>query len=622
MSAVAGCCWFDDRPACADDLSASTAAARHRSRAPFRIRCAGPVAIAYAADAPGDGQPFHDASTRTTLIVDGRIDNIAELADALGPAERSTSAVVLAAWHRWGLEAGAHLLGDFIIVASDEVARRVVCIRDPMGQRPLFYGTSPRAVVFGSETQQVVRHLATVSGRVPALNEGMVGEYLAGDPATVSETLWGDVHRLPPAHTLEITAGGATARRYWDFDPGARVRHARDEEYAEHFREVFTRAVECRVRDAGQAGVFLSGGIDSSSVAGVAQSIGAAAARAPIHAFTLAFPGRPCDETVYSQAVADMWRLPATRVDAVPPAREELVRLTSRYLDVPAHPNSLAADPLRARAAADGVRVVLTGVGGDDFFTGDPSSPSELLRKGRVLAWSRALVSPLLSDRARGLLRPVFGARPPRHRWIRPAFAARHALAERLRSCLPLPFPTREQQESHRAASSLVQILGDEMEDRAAHAAGIDQRHPFYDRRVAELGLALPSSQRSDAGTIKVVIRRALGRYLPPSVASRTTLADKAEFSSTYVEALEAVGGRAAFACLRSEEAGWVDGRVIRQMYQDMIHLYSRGDVAYIALVGPLWSVAAVELWLGAVSAVSCDSDSRELVSIETGGVP
>ena len=68
----------------------------------------------------------------------------------------------------------------------------------------------------------------------------MVAEYLTADPATVGETLWRGVYRLPPAHSLAITPDGATVRRYWDFDPGARVRYARDVEYADHFREIFT----------------------------------------------------------------------------------------------------------------------------------------------------------------------------------------------------------------------------------------------------------------------------------------------------------------------------------------------------------------------------------------------
>ena len=181
-----------------------------------------------------------------------------------------------------------------------------------------------------------------------------------------------------------------------------------------------------------------------------------------------------------------------------------------------------------------------------------------------MIGWGRAIVGSFLSERARATLRPVLGARPVRRPWIQPVFAARANLEDRLRRRADLPFPTREQQNIHRGVTSLVQILGDELEERAASAAGVDQRCPSDDRRVAEFGLALPSSQGSRGQAIKIVLRHALGDYLPPLVAARTSLADKAEFSSTYVEALEAVCGRQAFVRLRSEEAGWVDGRVVR----------------------------------------------------------
>ena len=142
---------------------------------------------------------------------------------------------------------------------------------------------APRGVVFGSEIQQVVRHPAIRAEP----NEAMIAEYLTGNPETVTETLWSGVERLAPAHALEITADGARARRYWDFDPGARIRYARDEEYAEHFREIFLRAVECRVRDEDAVGVMLSGGIDSSAIAGAAQAMSMAngsGAAARVHA--------------------------------------------------------------------------------------------------------------------------------------------------------------------------------------------------------------------------------------------------------------------------------------------------------------------------------------------------
>jgi asparagine synthase (glutamine-hydrolysing) len=494
---------------------------------------------------------------------------------------------VLAAWQRWGIDAGVHLLGDFLIVVSDERNRRVVCIRDPMGQRPLFYRSSPTVVIFGSEQQQVVRHSAFAGDRT--FNEAMVAEYLTGDPQTITETLWAGVRRLPPAHALEVVQGSVVARRYWDFDRGARIEYSSGEEYAEHFRDVFTRSVACRLDRQGAVGVLLSGGIDSSSVAAVAQSLLGAAGREPLKALTVAFPGRPCDETIYAQAVADRWQLPVIRTDAAAPKRDDVIALAARHLDVPPFPNSMAADPLRARAASRGVKILLTGVGGDDFFAGTVGSLAGVMRQ-RLGSLRRAL-------------QRTWAPQPAGQPWICEEFARRVELTERTRSTDGGWF-RREQDDMYEAATSLVQVLGDEMEDRAAQASGVVQRHPFYDRRVAEFGFGLPPQQRSDGVTTKIVIRRALAGYLPALVATRR---DKAEFALTYADALDSIVGRGPFPRLAVEEAGWVDGPAVRQMYERMIQLYTRGDEAYIPLVGPLWSVIALELWLEVVNAAGFD---------------
>jgi len=271
-------------------------------------------------------------------------------------------------------------------------------------------------------------------------------------------------------------------------------------------------------------------------------------------------------------------------------------------------------DPLRRRAAAE-VDVVLTGYGGDDWFTGSPLHTADLLREGRVLAAARqyrhdvalpgrgftragllrAAVAPVLPRAARAVLRPVAGSRRPSYDWIRPEFAARVGLTDRLRRPAARAWRTLVQGEIHKVANSPQQLVGDEREDRAAAAAGIDQRHPFNDRRLAEFGFALPESQRWAGGQTKVVMRRALKTVLPASVLARN---DKAEFSSTLVDTIEGLGGRAFFSRLRVAETGWVDDRVIQRIYDEMAGLYRRGDESYIPLADAVWSVAAVELWL------------------------
>jgi asparagine synthase (glutamine-hydrolysing) len=383
--------------------------------------------------------------------------------------------------------------------------------------------------------------------------------------------------------------GGVSVRRYWNCNRRARLDYDKDDDYAEHFRDVFTRAVACRLTST--TGVLLSGGIDSSAVAGVAQSLHAAAGKGPLNAFTVVFRRRECDETSYSNAVVRKWGLTSTRLEAQAPDRAEIEADIARSFDWPAYPNGLAANTLRRRAASMGIDRLLTGFGGDDFYTG--VEVDDVRRGFRRLAHLAAGARRLIRT-----LRASVGGRSSRQPWIRQEFARRVDLADRLSLSPVVSFPTREQEDMYRAATGLVQVLGDEMEERAASAIGLMQRHPFYDRRVAEFGLALPPQQRFDGTHTKAVIRRALADVLPGEVAGRR---DKAEFSATYVDALASINAAAIFSRLRSEEAGWVDGDVIRDMYQRMIQLYSRHDDAYIALVEPLWSVAALELWLAGV---------------------
>jgi asparagine synthase (glutamine-hydrolysing) len=603
VSAVAGCYWFDQRPAVRDDLRVPTSAATHRVRGPWRFWHGGPVALAYGADHERNGpQPFHDQALRATVVVDGRIDNLPDIAHALDVDPKSpVCAVLLAAYRRWGIDAAARTLGDFIVVIYDETDRRLVCLRDPMGQRPLFYGVGPHGIVLGSEMQQVVRHPAIPTD----VNEGAIAEYLTYTPVTMAETLWRHVHRLPPAHALEIANRDIHVRRFWDFDPDAAGRPMTAAEYDEELRALVASTTSCRVRDDDQVGVLLSGGIDSSIVAGLAQARRVESARSPVHAFSVAFPGLACDESPYVDTVVEKWNLPVTRANVTIPSQALLHREVDRYLDLPIYPNSLVTDPLRRAAEAIGIRVMLTGCGGDEFFAGNPHYPMDLVRQGDLIGGARAFVRPFLSDRLRHVLKPVFGAKPLTYPWIRPELAQRVALDDRTRPAAAPLFHDDEQRELHGMVTALLQVLGSEIDERAAQACGLEPACPLFDRRVAEFGLALPSTERWRGREQKVLLKRALAAFLPPSVAARN---DKAEFSSTYVETLQAFGGRALFTNLRSNDAGWVTGTEIVSMYDRMIDLYSRGDGAYIALMGPLFVVAGLDMWLERIGAVQQES--------------
>lgn len=600
MSAVAGCFWFDGRIARTTDLAAATRSAAHRSRAPFSFLALGPAVIASS----GRDGAFSAPDLQLAVVVDGRIDECLR-----GARRPSDAAAILEAYSRHGLDAGQHLIGDYAFAVWDARAARLVCVRDAMGQRPLFYGVAEHCLVFGSEPQQVRLHPG-VSAKV---NEAMVAEYLSGQPATVGETLWQGVRRLPPAHALIADARGVRLHRFWDLSAYSGDSTHRGASGSEHLRELFTTAVACRVRDARKVGVFLSGGIDSSCVAGMAQRLAEAGQSAPVTALSMTFPHSPCDETRFIEEVVSTAGIDVETMDVAPVSVAEVRAEVERHLDAPSYPNGLVLDPLRRRAAALGFDVVLTGYGGDEWFGGRVRSSVELIRSRRYLAGLTALgreqragskVSPIGFVRAvvasvlpaavlRGIRRRRRSRRP--FEWIRPDFAARVSLNERLASTSPPAFEAPEQRRIYEVTQSAVQAIADEAEDRCAHVAGIDQRHPFCDRRIAEYGFSLPAAHRTSDTRSKIALRRTFRDLLPRAVFERT---DKAEFSSTFVEALEHLGGTRLFDHLASEEAGWVDGRVLRDRYARMIDLYRAGSEAYIPWSEGLWEVTGLEMWL------------------------
>jgi asparagine synthase (glutamine-hydrolysing) len=587
--------------------------AAHRGAQAAVTWSSGPATLGYRASVGRTGvpqAPFATDPGGNAIVFDGRLDNRDDLRGALAMDSLATdAALALTAYAKWSEAAPARMLGDFAFAVWDAARGRLVCARDVFGQRPLFYACGAGATAVASEPQQLLAHPDVRAD----VNEGAIAEYLSCTAITMEETVWSGVTRLPPAHAVVVSGAGVRRFRYWDFDPDARIEYTRVEEYAEQFRDLFRTAVACRTDGAASVGVFLSGGLDSSGIAGTAQMLARERGAAPVRAYSLTFPGRDLDETPYIDAVVRQWGLPSMRQDARSATREEIERDVARYRDLPAYPNGSVFDPLRRRAAPE-VDVVLTGVGGDDWFTGSPLHTADLLREGRLVAAARqychdvtlpgrmytrtgllrTAIAPLLPRAARAVLRPFVGARRRSYDWIRPEVAARVGLSDRLRWPPARACRSLVQTGLHLLANSLTQVTGYELEDRAAAAAGLEQRHPFNDRRLAEFGFALPESQRWAGAETKVVMRRALEGVLPAAVGRRN---DKAEFTSTLVDTLEALGGRPFLSGLSAVDAGWVDGAVLHRLYDEMVGLYRRADESYIPLADALWSVAAVELW-------------------------
>ena len=260
---------------------------------------------------------------------------------------------------------------------------------------------------------------------------------------------------------------------------------------------------------------------------------------------------------------------------------------------------------------------MLTGVWGNAFLEGSVEHLADLLRSFRLAETLRCARAwgPLLGGTSsasvvfNGGVRPLVPAKLRRaigslvRRRIVPsfvpsAFARRAALRDRLRAPEWVPsYPTFAQRGVCRAALSAWNIHASEIMERGGLHHGIEERHPFTDRRLVELCLALPESQRWRGRTLKWVEREAMSGLVPESVRMKT---DQPELSFLHMDALAAAGGEHAFERLRLAEQGWVDAPRARTLYRRAVELYARRDPRYAELVGPLWTIHGLELWLQA----------------------
>ena len=633
MSGIAGIYNLDGRPVDPTLLHRMTNAIAHRGPDGIHHWIDGSVGLGHCMlqttpESLYEKQPVKDETGQLCLTLDGRVDNRDDLKaslEAKGARLRddTDAELVLKAYEVWGEMSPEKILGDFAYVIWDGRNRLLFCARDMFGLKPLYYYFSGSTFRFGSELPVIF-----ADPNVPREpNEGMIGEYLAWSVASQDQTLYQKVFRLPPSHALIIQSGQLSTNCYWNIDLTHQVRYRTDEEYAEHFFEIFKESVCCRLRSHGSAGAHLSGGLDSSSVVSMAQWLfreGVVTDRG-FETFSLVFPGHPCDESTYINDVVAKWEL---RSNTTEPAKLDVTYYEEqvlRYQDFPDFPNGGALQhSLMEQVHAKRIRVLLTGAGGDQWLTGSQSHHADFLRDLKILAalkqargdrlvavsmgetppsylslFFKSGVWPLLPTRfQRGVRRILHKGQFLTPTWLNPQFVQLIKLSERLSKPMVKtnPFASHAQAMLAYPITSGWHSMATEIGERTNARFGIEERHPYYDRRVVEFALAIPEEQRWRYDEIKFVLRQAMRNLLPESIRQRRS---KADFTHLYSAALGsvAIGNEKAFEKLAIASLGWVSAEELRLMYQRMGRLYSHGDQGYWSYIWPLWMSFAVDLW-------------------------
>ncbi len=441
--------------------------------------------------------PATDKAGRLALIANGEIYNYIELRqqmDDIAYATGSDCESMLYLYREHGLDFAEHLRGMYAVAIHDPDDGALVLARDPFGIKPLYYGVAEDGFVFASEPQALL-----AAGLVtPTVDATRRDELLALQFTTGAETIFPGVYRVLPGETLIIRKGRIDQSAHLSaLPPGGPLKISRSEAL-NSFDRIITDAVNVHQRSDVPYGMFLSGGIDSSVILAVMRRLNPA----PVHALTAGFPGTGVhDEREHARNVAracgaeheeitvtedDFWReLPAIAAAMDDPAAD--------YAVVPSY-------MLARQARKSGLKVVLSGEGGDELFAGYGRYRRQIrpaLFGGRRMRHQAILAGTgVLRDEAIGWRNGIAAAETEARLYGRNALQA--AQATDIADWLP---------------NDLLTKL-----DRCLMAHGVEGRVPFLDPHVADFAFRLPNKLKVHHRNGKWLLRKWLETALPESL--------------------------------------------------------------------------------------------------------
>jgi asparagine synthase (glutamine-hydrolysing) len=336
----------------------------------------------------GDADPRRVERSNCIVVFDGVLSDRQDLVRSVrqaGIPDRDT-ALVATSYEVLGPEVLSRLRGTFALIVWDRRRQRLICARDQLGSQPLFYAEQPDGILLSSSLQRLLSHPAVSR----ELNRPALVDHLCHRWPDAGETHFAAIRRVPVAHVLIWRGGRLEIEPYWELStPEAWI----DDDELDEFDGLFERAVR-RQLSLGTAGIFLSGGFDSVSIAAVAADVAQRRGDPIPRALSLAFPHPDCDEAEIQKSVAAKLGIPQTLMgfdEAVGPAGLIGAGMElSAGLPLPlVNPWRPAYMRLGEDARQHGCTVLLTGAGGDEWLTVNPFYMADLLRRGNLLGASR-----------------------------------------------------------------------------------------------------------------------------------------------------------------------------------------------------------------------------------------
>lgn len=474
----------------------------------------------------GGHQPYFDEARKIAGVFNGLIYNYKEVKAELAAAGETfrtdcDTEVLFKAYARWGEACFAKFNGTWAVALYDFEQREVILSRDRLGKKPIYFYRDRQAFYFASEIKAILQ-AREAEVRV---NERAVLDYLTGGFRDLSRsTFYEGIESLPPASVLRINARGETvSKKYWELQTQRNhgLASASPNEVAKELRRILEDAVRIRLRADVPLGIELSGGLDSSSIAGLASSAHAQ----PLSCFTVEYPQTQWNEEPFAREVATHFRMNYNVVRSPEQWFWSDVNEFVGLHEEPFHSPNLHTQQAVWRLMHNaGIRVILYGAGGDEVFAGYRKEYfyrhlRDLLKRGEMSAFIKnftrfsELSAPELVAKAWQQFFPKANGN------VAPVPSLLKNGLTKLPVFAPNGSTTEEQLYLNMTELKMPYWLLSN--DKNSLAIPVEVRAPLLDYRLVEFAFNLPVNLLIRDGWLKWILRQAVNDLLPPTITWR-----------------------------------------------------------------------------------------------------
>jgi asparagine synthase (glutamine-hydrolysing) len=571
-------------------------------------------------------QPMFSADKSLVIVFNGEIYNHTELRRQLEKEDykfntRCDTEVILQLYAKYGKECVKKLNGMFAFCIYDIKQKKLLLARDRMGQKPLCYYHKGKQLIFCS----VLRGLKQNPDVPREYNYQGIHDYLSLQYIPSPYTIYKKVFKLPPAHLMEfdIDAGTTRLEAYWsvDFSSAIKTKKLTFSNAQTQLRELLTAAVRRRLMADVPYGAFLSGGVDSSIIAGIMMKL----CDHSVKAFTIGFNEESYDERAYAEEVVKTFNRDSKNpleyyVKVINPQDFEVVRKLVRHYGEPYSDASMLPTYYLSEFTRQNVTVALSGDGADELFTGYEryllmhySKYTDILPKALRKFFFALPLSMVgnkgdrtLSGRMYRTLHSLLVSRDVRYMNIISRFNeilkkslygerfadTRFLPSEEVISSIYNSTSAEEEVEKIMETDLASYLPGDILTkvDIASMACSLEVRNPFLDHEVVEFAASLPFSFKVRRLSSKHILKEAFADMLPAEVMKRT----KKGFGvplDTWFRGIWRDQLREHLLDGKLANDGFFQKDVIEQLLSE--HDSRKVDNSY-----PLWSMLILELFL------------------------